>query len=153
MSEQVAFSKFEVFYDGDCPMCLREIEMIRRMDKRRSITLTDIAAPDFDAAETGQSFEELMRAIHARFDATNEKPEQWITGVEVFREIYSRLGFATATNLSRLPVVRHMLYGGYRVFAYFRFKLAMRRMRRNACADDVCRPLKMDSIETTKHVK
>ena len=131
---------FEVFYDGDCPMCHREIEMIRRMDKRQLIRLTDLADPNFDESETGRSYEMLMRAIHARF-TNDQQQDRWITGVEVFREIYWRLGFRKATWFSRLPVVRHLLDLGYRFFAYFRFKLAMRRMDRQSCNEDACSPL------------
>lgn len=134
-------------------MCHREIEMIRRMDKRQLIVLTNIADPNFEASETGLSHEVLMRAIHARFIDLDQQTFRWITGVEVFREIYSRLGFVTATRLSRLPVVRHVLNLGYRVFAYFRFKLAMRRLNRKICNEDVCGPLSNGSLPTTKSLK
>ena len=73
---------FEVFYDGDCPLCLREINMLSKLDRRSRLKLTDIAAPDFDAmATTGRSWQELMDEIHGRLpDGT------MVTGVEVFRQ-------------------------------------------------------------------
>ena len=33
----------EVFYDGACPLCLREIFMLRRREHRGRIRFTDIA--------------------------------------------------------------------------------------------------------------
>ena len=34
----------EVFYDGDCPLCMREIRMLTRKDRAARIQFTDIAA-------------------------------------------------------------------------------------------------------------
>ena len=30
---------FEVFYDGECPLCVREIRMLRRLDRRGRIVV------------------------------------------------------------------------------------------------------------------
>jgi predicted DCC family thiol-disulfide oxidoreductase YuxK len=32
-----------VWYDGACPLCLREIALMRRLDKRGAITFVDVA--------------------------------------------------------------------------------------------------------------
>lgn len=118
------YSVFEVFYDGQCPLCKREIDMIRRKDNRSCLKLTDIAAPDFQLVE-GKDLHELMREIHGR-DANGE----FVTGVNVFREIYSRLGFGWLVKVSRFVILRHALDVGYCMFAYLRFKHASGRMKR-----------------------
>ena len=50
----------EVFFDGDCPLCLREIELLRKLDKARQIRFTNIQAEDFDPASIGLGFPQLM---------------------------------------------------------------------------------------------
>ena len=45
-----------VFYDGDCPLCMREIAMLQRKDKRGRIDFRDISAADFDPEATGKTF-------------------------------------------------------------------------------------------------
>jgi predicted DCC family thiol-disulfide oxidoreductase YuxK len=35
-----------VWYDGDCPLCIREIALMRRLDKRRAINFVDVAPED-----------------------------------------------------------------------------------------------------------
>ena len=117
-------STFEVFYDGQCPLCKREIDMVRRKDKHQRLKLTDIAAVDF-RPDAGKDLQELMKEIHGR-DANGK----FVTGVDVFREIYGRLGFELLVKISRLPVLRQVLDVGYRLFAYLRFKHASRRMKR-----------------------
>jgi len=118
------YSIFEVFYDGQCPLCKREIDMVRRKDKRSLLKLTDIAAADFQLV-AGKELHELMKEIHGR-DVNGE----FVTGVDVFREIYSRLGFGWLVKISRLPILRQALDVGYGVFAHLRFKHASRRMKR-----------------------
>ena len=113
-----ATHEVEVFFDGDCPLCVREIDMLRRLDSARGrVMFTDIAAPDFDAAGLGLDFATLMARIHGRLpDGT------WIEGVEVFRRLYAAVGFRWLVPVTRVPGVSHALELGYQVFAKNRLK-------------------------------
>ena len=119
---------FEVFYDSHCPMCKSEIEMIRRKDKRLQMKLTDISAVDFDAAQTGRTLDELMREIHGRYADGSV-----IVGVEVFREIYSRLGFGFLVKPTRWAIVRWTMDVAYRLFASIRYRAALKRFNKGSC--------------------
>lgn len=122
-----AGTSVEVFYDGDCPLCMREIRMLRRKDRAGRIVFTDIAAPGFDAAALGKGHDALMARIHGRLpDGT------WITGVEVFRQLYAAIGFRRLVAVSRLPGLSHLLQLGYWLFAKNRLRLTGR------CADEGC---------------
>lgn len=125
MSQQ---TELEVFFDGDCPLCLKEINMIRRMDHQQKILFTDIAAPQFDINACGKTMRQLMEEIHARLpDGT------WVTGVDVFRLLYSAIGFGWLVVPTRLPGVSHFLDLTYRVFARNRLKLTGRCQNNGAC--------------------
>ena len=113
--------RFEVFFDGDCPLCRREIDWLRRKDDRQQICFIDIAARDFSEADYGKTFEELMAQIHGR-----EADGTWVTGVEVFRRLYDAAGFGRLVALSRWPGIRHGLGLGYRIFARYRTRLTGR---------------------------
>ncbi len=41
-----AMAKVIVWYDGACPLCIREIALMRRLDARRAIDFRDIAPSD-----------------------------------------------------------------------------------------------------------
>lgn len=111
----------EVFFDGDCPLCRREIALLRRWDRSRRIRFVDIAGDGFDAADYGLSQEALLAEIHARLpDGT------WIRGVEVFRRLYTAVGWSGFVAVTRWPGVRQMLEVGYRVFAKHRLRLTGR---------------------------
>jgi predicted DCC family thiol-disulfide oxidoreductase YuxK len=117
----------EVFYDGDCPLCAREVRMLRRLDSRERLRFVDIAAPGFDRGSVGVTWEALMDRIHARLpDGT------LVEGVEVFRRLYAAVGFGPLVALTRLPGVAPLLDLGYRWFAKNRLRLTGR------CADGAC---------------
>lgn len=111
----------EVFFDGGCPLCQREIGLLRRWDRKQKIRFTDISAPDFDAAAVGKTHAELMDQIYGRL------PDgQFIRGVEVFRRLYSAVGFGPLVLLTRLPIISQLLDAGYYVFAKNRLRLTGR---------------------------
>ncbi len=118
----------EVFFDGHCPLCRREMDWIRRRDRHHRICFTDIAVPGFDARATGIAWPTLMDRIHARLPDS-----RIIEGVEVFRRIYAALGFGPLVALTRLPGIRQMLDLAYRWFARNRLRLTGR------CKDKTCK--------------
>ena len=113
--------KIEVFFDGECPLCVKEIKMLRWMDRKNLIVFTDIMAPEFVPDEVGLDFETLMAEIHGRLP--NGK---LITGVEVFRQLYAAVGLSPVVAVTRFPGVSHGLEFGYRIFAKNRLKLTGR---------------------------
>jgi predicted DCC family thiol-disulfide oxidoreductase YuxK len=119
----------EVFFDGECPLCTKEIAFVRRLDTRARIRFTDIAAPDFDAHTIGRTHDDLMARIHAQLpDGT------LIEGVEVFRRMYAAAGLGPVVALTRLPGVVQLLDASYRWFAKNRLRLTGR------CDDGTCTP-------------
>jgi predicted DCC family thiol-disulfide oxidoreductase YuxK len=117
----------EVFYDGDCPLCMREIRMLQRRDQRGRIQFTNIAAQGFDASTLGLDHATLMGKIHGRLPSG-----ELIEGVEVFRRLYAAVGFGWLVAASRAPGVSQLLDVAYRAFAKHRLRLTGR------CEDGVC---------------
>jgi predicted DCC family thiol-disulfide oxidoreductase YuxK len=122
---------FEVFFDGDCPLCVREINLLRWLDRKQRVQFTDIADAAFDASKLGFAHETLMAKIHGRMsDGT------FIEGVEVFRQLYQAVGFGPLVALTRMPGIRGLLDIGYTWFAKNRLRLT----GRNNCTTDRCTP-------------
>jgi predicted DCC family thiol-disulfide oxidoreductase YuxK len=118
----------EVFYDGGCPLCVREIALLRRWDRKGRILFTDIEALEFRPANFGKTHDELMAQMHARLpDGT------WLRGVEVFRRMYAAVGFRPLVAVSRLPLISQALDAGYWLFAKNRLRLTGR------CKSGVCK--------------
>ena len=117
----------EVFFDGECPLCAKEVAFVRRLDRRSRVRFTDIAAADFDARAIGRTQADLMARIQARLpDGT------FVEGVEVFRRMYAAAGLGALVALTRIPGISHLLDVGYRWFAKNRLRLTGR------CDNDAC---------------
>lgn len=117
----------EVFYDGDCPLCLREINLLKRWDRKNRIQFTNIASREFDPTSVGKTYDELMSQIYGRLpDGT------LIQGVEVFRRLYAAVGFGPLIAITRWPGISQLLSVGYALFAKNRLRLTGR------CRDGVC---------------
>ncbi|UAJ12942.1 DCC1-like thiol-disulfide oxidoreductase family protein [Glacieibacterium megasporae] len=52
-----------VWHDGDCPLCAREIALMRCLDRRGAIAFVDVTEP---AAVCPRSRSELLARFHAR---------------------------------------------------------------------------------------
>ena len=115
----------ELFYDGDCPLCMWEVRMLQGLDRDGRILFTDIAGPTFEPPE-GVDYAGLMQRIHAR------RGDVWFEGVEVFRQLYAAVGFGPLVALTRAPGVSQALDAGYRLFAANRLRLTGR------CDDATC---------------
>jgi predicted DCC family thiol-disulfide oxidoreductase YuxK len=120
--------QLEVFFDGECPLCLREIKLLRRLDRKHRIRFTDIEDTSFSPAGFGMTMKDFMDEIRGRLPSG-----EWITGVEVFRRLYAAVGLKPVVALTRLPGISHGLEFGYRVFAKNRLRLTGR------CDDGTCK--------------
>ena len=121
-----------VFFDGACPICEREIALMKRLDRRqRRLVCCDFSRPDFDTASINISTAELGRVIHARWADGNV-----ITGVEVFRAMWEAVGLGFLARLTRLSLVEPLVVNAYAWFARNRLRLTGRS---HACTGDVCR--------------
>lgn len=134
--------KIKLLYDGECPLCLREVDFLQKKDAGRDlIAFVDIAATTYNPAEHGGiDFETAMGRIHAIYpDGTV------IQNVEVFRQVYDILGMGWIYAPTRWPIIGFIIDKLYDVWADWRLKLtgrpdlttlvAQRRIRQSISED------------------
>ena len=107
--------KFKMLYDGECPLCMREVGMLRRKDKEGRLAFEDITGEGFDAGAYGVSFDDVYGKIHGVLPNG-----ELVTGVEVFRRVYGELGWGWLVAPTGWPIVRWLFDGLYWVFAKMR---------------------------------
>ena len=122
-----------LFFDGACPVCQREMGLLRKLDRRKRLRFVDISAPDFREDAWGRDWNALMARMHGQLpDGT------WVEGVEVFRHAYGAVGFGPLIWLTRLPGVSQLLDWGY-------VRFAVRRLRFTGRCDAACHVSTLDA--------
>lgn len=126
----MAEPEIRVLYDGECPLCAREVRWLRRLDAGRGrIAFADIAAPDFATSRYGIDFATAMARIHAVLPDGS-----LVEGMEVFRRAYAAVGLGWLLAPTRWPLLRPLADAGYRLFARQRLRLTGRTCPEGRCA-------------------
>jgi len=136
--------QIKLLYDGECPLCVREVNFLQKRDAGRGLVASvDIASDRYNPDENGGvDFETAMGRIHAVMaDGTV------IKNVEVFRRVYDILGMGWMYAPTRWPVVGPLVDWAYGLWADWRLRLTGRpelatlvAQRQSRCDDaDRCR--------------
>lgn len=115
--------QIELLYDSECPLCMREVNFLKRRDAGRGlVAFVDIADESYaPEAHGGVDFETAMGRIHAVLpDGTV------IKNVEVFRRVYEILGMGWIYAVTKLPIVGSIVDRLYGVWADWRLTLTGR---------------------------
>ncbi|MFE4106229.1 thiol-disulfide oxidoreductase DCC family protein [Almyronema epifaneia] len=115
--------QIKLLYDGDCPLCLREVNFLQKRDAGRGLVkFVDIAAPDYEpAANADIDYATAMGRIHAiRADGTVVK------NVAVFRQVYEILGIGWIYAATQWPLIGPLVDKLYEIWADWRLKLTGR---------------------------
>lgn len=106
--------------------------MIDRLDKGRGrVETVDISDEHFDPSVYNTDYATLMGRIHGVTPEGEMK-----TGMQVFRDVYSRLGWGWLWAPTGWPVLRPIFDALYRWFARNRYRLTFRE---NPCPEGACR--------------
>lgn len=131
-----------VFFDGACPICAREIALMRRLDRHGRLILCDFSSPAYDAASTGLAVADLSAIIHAQW-----ADGRVITGVEVFRTMWEAIGWDRLVRFSRVRMIEPLMFMAYAWFARNRLRLTGRS---NVCLTNTCTAALSKPLSATK---
>ncbi|MEN1704605.1 MAG: DUF393 domain-containing protein [Planctomycetota bacterium] len=130
--QTAAAAAYKILVDGDCPLCRHEGNLIQKLDKGRGLVeVVDLTDDSFDPADYGTDMESVLGQIHG------VKPNgEIVTGMQVFRDIYNRIGWGWLWAPTGWPVLRPVFDMFYRWFARNRYRITFRK---NPCEDGTCK--------------
>lgn len=94
-STSLAEPELTLYYDGQCPLCLAEVEFLQSRNLQGELAFVDVTQTGFEAAGHNITCEAAMAQIHGR-----TADGQVLVGVPVF---------AMAYKLAKLPVLAWLL--------------------------------------------
>lgn len=108
----------EVWYDGACPLCRREIALMRRFDRRRRIAFTDLANPQAGCPLDRAA---MLARFHARENGV------MLSGAAAFAAMWRAIPLLWPLGqLARLPLAGRLLEWAYARFLTVRPALQAR---------------------------
>lgn len=115
--------KIKMLYDGECPLCMREVNMLReRNEKYGAIKFVDICADDYSAEQNGGiGYEEAMGRIHAIRDNG-----EVLTNIAAFRALYEEVGLGWVYAITKYEPWASIIDKVYDYWAKYRLPITGR---------------------------
>lgn len=113
-----AHPRLTVFFDGDCPICAREIRMVGRRVVPGTVRFLDVRDRETDLAAYGLTQPEVLGSLHAVRD-----DGEVITGMDAVRALYRSAGLGLLASFTSLPLLRPLFDLLYGIFSLYRIPL------------------------------
>lgn len=108
-----------VLYDGECPICVKEISFLQFLQRKRAdkVDFVDISLAEYDESKYGVSYEKAMKEM-----TVIDKNNKIHHGVPAFTVMYSAVGLGWLGRFLSFPLIRPVVDRAYGVFARNRLK-------------------------------
>lgn len=115
--------KIKMLYDGECPLCMREVNMLRERNKSYgTIKFVDISSEEYTPEENeGLDYKTVMGRIHAiQSDGTV------VTDIEAFRKLYDAVDLGWVYAITKYEPVATIADAVYSLWAKYRLQVTGR---------------------------
>jgi predicted DCC family thiol-disulfide oxidoreductase YuxK len=120
-----------VLYDSLCPVCRREVKLLKVVDRRGNIAFVDIAAVDFDPKPFGLTLAQCIGSLHA-VDSSGKILE----GMDTIRAMYQVAGIGWVMGWTSWQPFRSVSDAAYAAFARIRPRFS--KFRPGSCHSERC---------------
>lgn len=107
-----------IFYDGNCPLCAKEMIHLKRNDIDNQIQLVNIHQKDFNALYPTVNFEEAMKILHGYYNG------QLLLGLEVTHRAWTLVGKGFWVAPLNWPVLKTLSHWIYLAIAKYRHQIS-----------------------------
>lgn len=125
-------TELSIFYDGGCPLCVAEMDHLKRLDNAGKIAFEDICAADFNARFPRVDRQQADRILHGELG-----DGEMIYGLDVTYSAWALVGKRHWVAILRWPLFKQLAQLGYLFFARYRHqisRLLTGKTRCNTCA-------------------
>ena len=108
-----------IFYDGGCPLCVKEMRHLKRLDKEGRIQFESVNEPDFSQRYPQVEVAKANQYLHGQVSSGD-----MIYGLDVTHEAWSLVGKGWMIAPLRWPVIRWFADKTYLFFARNRNRIS-----------------------------
>lgn len=123
LTDRDSETDLKLLYDGECPICKREICSLKKRDSQSKIKFIDISSKDFLTSENCNiDYLTAMSQIHAI-----EGKGDLFVGIPAFAIVYARCQLLVTSTLLRIPFIKSVLKPLYTLYAKKRLWITGRK--------------------------
>jgi len=122
-------SKLIIFFDGGCPLCVKEMRHLRKLDEKRQITFENITETDFNQRYPAVDVTKANQYLHGQVSSG-----EMIYGLDVTHAAWSLVGKGWVIAPLRWPVIRCFADKAYLFFARNRNRISKALTGKERCA-------------------
>ena len=127
-------TKLTIFFDGECPLCKREVDFLQSRNKKKFLEFVDINSLDSNLElNYGITYKQAMERIHAL-----KNDGSFIKDVEVFQEAYQLIGLGWIYAPTKLPIIDNLIQFIYKLWAKNRLRITSRPSLEKLCSERGC---------------
>ena len=108
-----------IYYDGHCPLCMKEMQLLKRHDNKKLINFVDLHNEVFSKHHPHINTSEAIRILHGQLNTG-----ELLLGLDVTCKAWSLVGKHKWLAILRWPLIRTIADVFYRVFARYRNKVS-----------------------------
>jgi len=122
-------SELIIFFDGGCPLCVKEMRHLKRLDKEGRIQFENVNEPDFSQRYPQVEVAKANQYLHGQVSSG-----EMIYGLDVTHEAWSLVGKGWMIAPLRWPVIRWFADKTYLFFARNRNRISKLLTGKERCA-------------------
>ncbi|MFM2485318.1 thiol-disulfide oxidoreductase DCC family protein [Celerinatantimonas yamalensis] len=121
-----------IFYDGQCPLCVREMQKLAQVDKRHQLQLVDLNIAHFSENYPYIDTLKASRILHAQ-----TQTGEILLGLDATWAAWQQVDKHRWIRLLRWPVIGWFADVGYWFFARYRYRFSRLILGQKTC-DELC---------------
>lgn len=112
-----------IFYDGQCPLCAKEMAHLHALDNQQRLKLVDIYSGRFRSDYPEMQNKPVLQLLHAYLYLPNSE-KCLLTGLDVTYHAWRCVGRGWIVKPLRWPLLRYFADAFYLWFAKHRFTIS-----------------------------
>ncbi|PJE79213.1 hypothetical protein CI610_01832 [invertebrate metagenome] len=122
-----------LFYDGSCPLCMKEVHWLQSRNQHHRLLLEDITSENFRERFPDLDVDALDRFLHVRLGNGD-----MLKGVDATWAVWSSVGRGWVIAPLRWPLLAYLADACYALFAAYRHKLGDWFFSKRMCSTQAC---------------
>ena len=117
-----------IYYDGNCPLCMIEMQQLKSHDNRKNINFVNLHDENFLEKHPHISTQKAMKILHGQLNTG-----ELLLGLDVTCKAWDLVGKHKWLVILRWPVIRIFADAVYLLFARYRHRISSLLTNKNNC--------------------